>query len=464
MRWLHRPEGGDRRGPHALRRRIRREQLRMLGLERAQLHHEPVVFGVRNLRIVERVIAVVVALQQLAQLRGARAPRRASPRPPCPARSCRRGQPSCAWKRATSSRSAAARCGESGMPLTSCTMPVSSRASSRAVAKSSSTVCSGSSGPGSTANSSRRETLRSPCAPHRKCRARSGWRRRTSCGRRRACGEKPGSGRRPGHAARAPTSARRPTSASRRPRRPAASRSSVSRSRWRAPPRPADRCSPGSARPRRHGARRRGERRNVRSAAGLHRRGRAGSGGPGALRRRGLRGRAHGAEILGDVERIRMRHHGQLHVRNVLEVGRADAERLERRDAPFGSFDGRCALDRRGAGLARSGSALRGRRPRLAQEDARLAPLVGARFSACGVSAAAGTGTTVDSRSSALPGAWAERRAPHHQMPPSKRPQSQQYPAQLGRLRNLPRPTSPPCARPRRHPPRPGARRPARSW
>src|SRR5258708_3871592 len=44
----------------------------MLGLERAKLEHEPVVFGVRNFRIIERVIAIVVSVQQTAQFRGPR--------------------------------------------------------------------------------------------------------------------------------------------------------------------------------------------------------------------------------------------------------------------------------------------------------------------------------------------------------------------------------------------------------
>ena len=41
----------------------------MLGLDGAQLHHQPVVLGVRHLRIVERVIAIVVPVEKLAQLR-----------------------------------------------------------------------------------------------------------------------------------------------------------------------------------------------------------------------------------------------------------------------------------------------------------------------------------------------------------------------------------------------------------
>src|SRR5258708_32648073 len=44
----------------------------MVGVERAKLEHEPVVFGGRNFRIIERVIAIVVSVQQTAQFRGPR--------------------------------------------------------------------------------------------------------------------------------------------------------------------------------------------------------------------------------------------------------------------------------------------------------------------------------------------------------------------------------------------------------
>ena len=68
----HGAERGDRRGADALRRRVGREQFRMRALDAAQLEHEPVVFGVRHFRIVERVIAIVVSIQELAQLAAAR--------------------------------------------------------------------------------------------------------------------------------------------------------------------------------------------------------------------------------------------------------------------------------------------------------------------------------------------------------------------------------------------------------
>ena len=51
---FHRAESGNGGRSNSLRRRIRRQQLRMLGLEGAQFEHEPVVLGVRNLRIIER--------------------------------------------------------------------------------------------------------------------------------------------------------------------------------------------------------------------------------------------------------------------------------------------------------------------------------------------------------------------------------------------------------------------------
>ena len=71
-----RPESADRRRPDSLRRRIGRAQLGILRLDTIQLEHEPIVFGVRHLRVVEGMIAIVVPLQEFAQLRSAR--RRAS--------------------------------------------------------------------------------------------------------------------------------------------------------------------------------------------------------------------------------------------------------------------------------------------------------------------------------------------------------------------------------------------------
>jgi hypothetical protein len=66
---------GGRAG-HALRRRILCDELRMRRLDRAQLLHEPVVFRVRNRGLVEHVIAVIVAVDLLAQPRRALGRRR----------------------------------------------------------------------------------------------------------------------------------------------------------------------------------------------------------------------------------------------------------------------------------------------------------------------------------------------------------------------------------------------------
>ena len=56
----------------ALRRRVGRPQLGVLLLERAQLAQQVVVLGVRDLRVVEHVVAVVVVLELAPQLRGPR--------------------------------------------------------------------------------------------------------------------------------------------------------------------------------------------------------------------------------------------------------------------------------------------------------------------------------------------------------------------------------------------------------
>jgi hypothetical protein len=54
--------------PDPLRRRVGCDQVRVLLLERAQLVEEPVVLGVRDLWVVEHVIAVVVVVDVAAQL------------------------------------------------------------------------------------------------------------------------------------------------------------------------------------------------------------------------------------------------------------------------------------------------------------------------------------------------------------------------------------------------------------
>ena len=63
-------EGGERSRAYALRRGVRRREIRMSRLDVAQLDHEPVIFRIRHFRIVERVIAVVIAVEELAQFRG----------------------------------------------------------------------------------------------------------------------------------------------------------------------------------------------------------------------------------------------------------------------------------------------------------------------------------------------------------------------------------------------------------
>ncbi len=55
--------------PHPLRRRVGRAELRVLGLQVAQLVQQRVVLGVRDLRVVEDVVAVVGALELGPELR-----------------------------------------------------------------------------------------------------------------------------------------------------------------------------------------------------------------------------------------------------------------------------------------------------------------------------------------------------------------------------------------------------------
>ena len=63
----HRPEGSHRRAADALRRRIGREQLGMLGLQRLEFAEQRIELGVGDRRRVEHVVAVVVAFDGLAQ-------------------------------------------------------------------------------------------------------------------------------------------------------------------------------------------------------------------------------------------------------------------------------------------------------------------------------------------------------------------------------------------------------------
>ena len=61
---------GDRLTADPLRRRVRRQQLGVLGLDRAQLVEQRVVDVVADLRVVEHVVLVAVVLELGAQLGG----------------------------------------------------------------------------------------------------------------------------------------------------------------------------------------------------------------------------------------------------------------------------------------------------------------------------------------------------------------------------------------------------------
>jgi hypothetical protein len=56
-----------RRRTHPLRRRIRRDQLGMLRLQRLQLAHQRVIFGVGDLRRIQRMVQVFVMPELLAK-------------------------------------------------------------------------------------------------------------------------------------------------------------------------------------------------------------------------------------------------------------------------------------------------------------------------------------------------------------------------------------------------------------
>src|SRR5208282_3561648 len=60
-------ESLPRLAPHTLRRRVRRYQLRMLRFEPLKLVHQLVEVGVRNLRIVQHVVAILVVANFFAQ-------------------------------------------------------------------------------------------------------------------------------------------------------------------------------------------------------------------------------------------------------------------------------------------------------------------------------------------------------------------------------------------------------------
>src|SRR5215470_20347416 len=52
---------------YTLRRRVRRDQLRMIGLDLLELVHQPVEFGIADLGIVEHVVAVLVMANLIAK-------------------------------------------------------------------------------------------------------------------------------------------------------------------------------------------------------------------------------------------------------------------------------------------------------------------------------------------------------------------------------------------------------------
>src|SRR5579862_3830903 len=110
----------------------------MGGLQRAQLLHEAIVLGVGDLGLVEYVVAIVVLCDLRAQFGGADRRRRGC-HEAAPPRSC--------------SRRSAIRAGVSGLPCSSCNTPCRRSLRLRAVNTSSSKVCGGGFGPGSTANS-----------------------------------------------------------------------------------------------------------------------------------------------------------------------------------------------------------------------------------------------------------------------------------------------------------------------
>src|ERR1700704_1026610 len=119
-----------------LRRRFWGDEIGIFSLERPQLEHQFVVFGVRNFRVVVHVIAFVVVSYLRAQLRYARF-----------------GIASHDSASAlTVSRKLAIRVGVNGPPRSSCRAPCSRSLRLRAVASNSSNVCVGVLGPGRTAN------------------------------------------------------------------------------------------------------------------------------------------------------------------------------------------------------------------------------------------------------------------------------------------------------------------------
>jgi hypothetical protein len=67
----HRRERRERRATDALRRRLRRDQRRVLAFERVELAIKRVIFGVANRWLVVHVIRLVMPVNRLAQRFGA---------------------------------------------------------------------------------------------------------------------------------------------------------------------------------------------------------------------------------------------------------------------------------------------------------------------------------------------------------------------------------------------------------
>ena len=63
----HRLKGCQRRSPDTLGRRIRRNQLRKRLFQFLKFTQKPIIFSVRDFRIVENVVVVIVAVQFVAQ-------------------------------------------------------------------------------------------------------------------------------------------------------------------------------------------------------------------------------------------------------------------------------------------------------------------------------------------------------------------------------------------------------------
>jgi len=64
---LHFGKGLQGTATDPLRRRVGTDQLGMGLLQLLQLTEQPVVFGIRNTRLIEHVVAVVVCIQFMAQ-------------------------------------------------------------------------------------------------------------------------------------------------------------------------------------------------------------------------------------------------------------------------------------------------------------------------------------------------------------------------------------------------------------